>query len=160
MKRFLLFAGAFFLLNDLLCGAPVVDAGTHYFLPGTSGQIAVMVSGSPADQVEGLDLYLQIGAGGPKNPGPDTGPTFSGQLDVTGAGTVFGPNNDGAVTGQLGSRIRSAFTYTASGTVQANGTLGLIQVNTTVGDVGQWALKISNVANNAFPPDGLTTDFA
>jgi len=26
--------------------------------------------------------------------------------------------------------------------------------------VGQWALKISNVANNAFPPDGLTTDFA
>lgn len=160
MKRSLIFSIVFFSFSRLLVAAPTVDAGIHYMLPGTSRNIAVMVSGTPSDQVEGLDLYLQIGEGGPGNLSPDVGPTFIGQLDVIGLDTIFGPNNDGAVSGQVGNRIRSAITYTASGTVQAQGTLARIQVNTTGADVGQWALKLSNVANKVFPPNGKKTDFA
>ncbi len=140
--------------------APVIEAHSYYLLPGQSVAVTVTISGAPTDSAEGVNLYMQIGSGGPPNGGPDVGPVFAGVPDVVGPGTIFHGNNLGAMTDSLGPRIVYAGTVTASGTVPANGILGRVTVNTTAADVGSWALKLTGVLNTVFPPDGLDTDLA
>ncbi len=140
--------------------APVIEAHNYYLLPGQSVAVTVTIAGAPTDSAEGVNLYMQIGLGGPPNGGPDVGPVFVGVPDVIGPGTIFHGNNLGAMTDTVGSRIVYAGTITESGTVPVNGTLGRITVSTTAADVGSWALKLTGVYDSVFPPDGLDTDLA
>ena len=140
--------------------APVIEAHNYYLLPGQSAAVTVTIAGAPTDSAEGVNLYMQIGSGGPPNGGPDVGPVFVGVPDVIGPGTIFHGNNLGAMTDTAGPRIVYAGTITVSGTVPANGTLGRITVSTTAADVGSWALKLTGVLDTVFTPDGLDTDLA
>lgn len=139
---------------------PVIEAHNYYLLPGQSVAVTVTIAGAPTDSAEGVNLYMQIGLGGPPNGGPDVGPVFVGVPDVIGPGTIFHGNNLGAMTDTVGSRIVYAGTITESGTVPVNGTLGRITVSTTAADVGSWALKLTGVYDSVFSPDGLDTDLA
>ena len=160
MKRALL--SIFVALGCPLVGraAPVIEAHSYYLLPGQSVAVTVSITGTPTDSAEGVNLYMQIGSGGPPNGGPDVGPVFVGVPDVIGPGTIFHDNNFGAMTDAAGSRIVYAGTITESGTVPANGILGRITVSTTAADVGSWALKLTGVFDSQFPPNGLDTDLA
>jgi len=160
MKRALLLI--FVVLGCPLVGraAPVIEAHNYYLLPGQSAAVTVTIAGAPTDSAEGVNLYMQIGSGGPPNGGPDVGPVFVGVPDVIGPGTIFHGSNLGAMTSTAGSRIVYAGTITASGTVPVNGTLGRITVSTTAADVGSWALKLTGVLDSVFPPNGLDTDLA
>lgn len=140
--------------------APVIEAHSYYLLPGQSVAVTVTISGNPTDSAEGVNLYMQIGLGGPPNGGPDVGPVFVGAPDVVGPGTIFHGNNLGPNTDALGSRIAYAGTLTESGTAPANGVLGRITVSTTAADVGSWALKLTGTLDSVFPPNGLDTDLA
>lgn len=140
--------------------APVIEAHSYYLLPGQSAVVTVTITGGPTDSAEGVDLYMQIGLGGPPNGGPDVGPVFVGVPDVIGPGTIFHENNFGTFTDALGSRLAYASTLTDSGRVPANGILGRITVATTAADVGSWALKLTGVASSIFDPDGVDTTLA
>jgi len=72
------------LLAARSLAAPVIDVGTWYLLPGMEREFTIVVSSS-ADMVEGLDLAIQIGSGGPLNGGTDTWPKIT-QLSVVGPG--------------------------------------------------------------------------
>ncbi len=122
--------------------APSVDAGDHYILPGTSGTtISIYVASNPAVQVQGLELYAQIGDG-------TSGPVFQ-DADVL-TGTIFDGNNPGLFPG---SYVLDRHLYqgvvTQSGTVAADGLLATLTIDTTGVTHGRFDLLLSNDLENS-----------
>jgi hypothetical protein len=128
---------------------PVINVGTHELEANTPDQlIRIYVSGG--DAVEALNFSAQIADGGSAGGGTDDGPTFTG-LDLLG-GSIFSPNNMGQFGDSLHPQLAIASTITSSGTVEANGLLATLTVDTTGVWPGTYALKLSDTLNG-------TTDF-
>lgn len=153
-------------------GSPLVSVSDQYMLnTNAQRQIPILVSSSPAEQVAGVDLAVQIGDGGTVNAGVNTAPRIT-NLDVVGPGTIFHGNNTGTGTlddgtplpvylGSAGNNlIALTATTTSSGTVNANGVLAWLTVNPSGAAVGSaYQVILQNVAANyAIGP--WTSDFS
>jgi|GEM_PF-2676616 len=122
--------------------APTITAGNHQLLPNTSGQvISILASGDfLADALAGVDLFLVIGGG-------TEGPMVT-NLDLIGAGTIFAASN----TGQQDfgapyippSREIVGITTTVSGTVNPNGVLAYLTLDTTGLAAGDYTLSLTS----------------
>lgn len=122
--------------------APTITVGDHALLPNTPGQvIPILASGiGPADNTAGIDLFLVLGGG-------TTGPIVTG-LDMIGAGTIFNGNNNG----QSGfgppydppSRELVGLVSTVSGSVDPNGVLAYLTVDTTGLTAGSFSLSLTS----------------
>ena len=152
-------------------GSPLISVSDQYMLNTNAlRQIPILVSSSPAEQVAGVDLAVQIGDGGTINGGVNTAPRIT-NLDVVGPGTIFHGNNTGTGTladgtplpvylGSAGNNLIAATaTTTNSGTVGANGVLAYLTVNPSGAAVGSaYQVILQNVgANYATGP--WTSDF-
>ncbi|WP_428388471.1 hypothetical protein [Mucisphaera sp.] len=151
---------AFFLLGTLtavaaeaaivLRGSSEVDRlGTFTLLEDTPEQIIEIYASSDAEPVQGLNLNVQIGDGGPEAGGID-GPSIT-TVDLF-TGTIFEWNNTGlgSASGVLIPQIAFYSTTTASGTVPADGLLARITIDTTgfFSDDGPFDLVLSQTLNN------------
>jgi autotransporter-associated beta strand protein len=136
--------------------ALTVDPGTHYMLPDTQRQFAILISGDA--QVAGMTLCLQIGDGGPENGGENLGPRITA-VDVLGSGTVFHASNTGSTGQQEGSLMWLVETTTAGGQVPATGTLALVTIDTTGVEPGRtFAFRVKGVDARDFV-GGLSSSF-
>ena len=141
--------------SHLALAMPTIDVGTHQLQPGLSHQpVAIYVSGG--DPVEGLNIYAQIGNGT-----DDLAAPVIESIDITGAGHVFGSNNNGPVIGDAYPHEMSVSTVTLSGTVSASGKLATLYIDTTGYSSGTWSLILGNyTAQSAAEFDKSTSDFA
>jgi len=142
-------------------GAATIDVGTHILAPNTPGQkLTIFVSGG--DEVQGGEFYFQVADGGPEAGGSIDGPDIT-VADIFGDAssgplTIFTLNNTGeAAPGSLVPQFWTSGTTTASGTVSANGTLGVVTVDTTGFFSGSWELKVKDtlMGDSRFP--GVST---
>lgn len=128
-----------------------IQVGDHVLLPNQPDQvIAIQVSGG--DPVAGLDLFVQVGDGGPELlrfglPAGRTGPTVNAVELV--AGTIFSGVTDEPVN--IGSeQLPQTASYTLAlvgGTqsVAADGVLAYLTVDTTSIYGGTWDLRLAGV---------------
>jgi fibronectin-binding autotransporter adhesin len=152
-------------------GSPLISVSDQYMLnTNAQRQIPILVSSSPAEQVQGVDLAVQIGDGGTVNLGTNTAPRIT-NLDVVGPGTIFYGNNTGTGTlddgtplpvylGSSGNNLIAATqTTTSSGAIGANGVLAYLTVNPSGAAIGSaYQVIMQNVgANYATGP--WTSDF-
>ncbi|MGA2797513.1 MAG: PEP-CTERM sorting domain-containing protein [Thermoguttaceae bacterium] len=172
MNRRILGYGLWLLLTvSPALGSPLVSVSDQYMLnTNAQRQIPILVSSSPAEQVEGVDLAVQIGDGGTVNGGVNTAPRIT-NLDVIGPGTIFHGNNTGTGTlddgtplpvylGSAGNNLIAATaTSTSSGTVGANGVLAWLTVNPSGAPVGSaYQVILQNVGAN-YVKGPWTSDF-
>ncbi len=158
------------LASFVICGCPslgtaslVIRVEDHVLHPDTAGQI-VDVSVSGGNLISGLNLFAQIGDGGPEladlpdplPPGTD-GPSFQ-SVDFKST-TVFAGLTDTAT--DLGSLPQVAIWSLAltgnTPAVPAAGILVRLQVDTTGFEAGSWDLALANVLPDLGPFD---TNFA
>src|SRR5205807_8315753 len=105
---------------------PTITIGDVQLQPNLKDQkVAIAVTGG--DPVEGLDMDLMVGDGGPGAGGKDVTPAITA-LDIVGGGPIFNPNN---TTSENGSKFTSPgfairTTTTTTGTVPANGVLAYV----------------------------------
>jgi hypothetical protein len=153
------------LLAALSPAAPVIDVGTWYLLPGMEREFTILVSSS-ADMVEGLDLAIQIGSGGPLNGGTDTWPRIT-QLSVVGPGLVFHQNVQDYIVGPLYDEIlditdpliwRARVRMSRGHQVLASGTLAKVKLNADGTGELERTVRLTGVAAGYDPP-GLDTNF-
>ena len=145
------------LLATATAAAPSVDAGTHYLLPNRADQQTTLtVQSDPAVDVQGLELYMQIGDGSGA-----AGPVFQA-ADVRN-GTIFDGNNPGLFAG---SYVQPGRLYqglvTSSGTVAADGLLATLTISTVGRGDGTLELFLHNdlesaATNFAGVPAALTS---
>ncbi len=145
--------------------APVIQVGTWYLLPGMEREFLIVVS-SNADMVEGLDLAVQIGEGGPLNGGTDTWPSIS-QLSVVGAGLVFDQNVRDYIVGPLYDEVlditdpliwRARVRVERGYQTLALGTLARVTVKANGTGELERPVRLTGVAAGYDPP-GLDTNF-
>ena len=107
----------------------VVEVGHPILLADKPNQqFQIFVGGG--QPVQGLELFLQIADGGPEAGGSVDGPTIT-NVDVF-TGTIFADNNTGeAGGGQLVPQFWQSGTTTESGTVDAEGLLATVTIDTT-----------------------------
>src|SRR4051812_41710888 len=80
--------------HSIATATPVIIVGNHHLAANTPGQeITILVTGG--DAVEGLNLNVQVGDGGPPLGGSTVAP-FITNLDIL-SGTIFSTNNTGQV---------------------------------------------------------------
>jgi autotransporter-associated beta strand protein len=152
-----------------LYAIPLVDAGTHFLLPGTQTQIAILASGG--DSVLGVNFYVQIGDGGVANSGHDTKPIITTLDIVNDPRMIFYDNNTGAMPFSSGPLMWGALTTTdpnKANTLPAAGTLALLTIDTARTTGGEaYALKLKGIDTYEYSQDpvdpsraGLSTNFA
>jgi len=164
------------LLVLLLAGSTVwaaasIDVGTHYLEPGMAGQtFEIFVTTTSAETVGSLNLYAQVGNGGPEAEAWPTGPAAGTGVDgpaITGvdvlAGTIIGnvPHLDPMYLAGLGTIVPQVFN-SAAGTdytpaepfdeynplpapeVPADGLLATVELDTTGFASGSWDFFLSD----------------
>lgn len=129
---------------------PVLSFGDLELLANTADQeIQVFVTSDVA--VQGLNFNVQIGDGGALAGGST--PNLVQGLDVL-TGTIFEGNNNGISSSRIAADGLALDTITtATGTVEANGLLGTLTIDTTGIDAGR-SFTISTTTLNG------PTDFA
>jgi len=166
-----------FGLATVAMATPTIVVPNVALLPNTPNQvILITVTGSPSDQVGGVNFIIDVAQGKGNgvatsglNATQTSGPKITA-VDITGAGTVFGPNNTGVQNLMAPQTLpweKAAFgTSTTAGTVTANGLLARVTIDTTgfsqitnanggVGGVWQLRMKSMTVQDG-----GGATDFA
>jgi hypothetical protein len=134
--------------------APIITVGSHDLLPNTPGQmVQIYVSGG--DAVEGLNLYAQVGDGGPAEGGTIVGPSIT--ADIL-SGTIFAANNSGADSTGSSAQLAVSNTLTASDTVDADGLLATLTLDTTGFFSGSWGLFLSDTLNGPTDFAGIEAD--
>jgi hypothetical protein len=148
--------GSVLLLLALACSVPHLEAaqitvGQHSLRANQPDQwVSVMVSGG--DAVSGLDLFAQVGDGGPELtqfglPGGKAGPRISG-ADLL-QGTIFQGVSDVPTNLSSPQLPQTAFYSLAliasKPTVNAQGTLVRLRLDTTGFYGGQWDLRLQDV---------------
>ena len=137
------------LLSDSEAFGQVINVGAHTLLPDTPGQtIEIRVSGGAA--VQAVDFNVQIADGFPTG-GTVDGPNITG-VDIIGTAlnpTIFFGNANAPTTLRQDPQMWSLFTTTQSGTVVANGLLGILTVDTTGWFSGNWTLALGNTQEGA-----------
>ena len=137
--------------------SPVIDVGNILLPPGETSTFSIAVGGGEA--VQGLNFYIQIGDGGTPNGGSDTKPIIT-NVDIVGAGTLFNGNNTGQGNTAATDLIWIVITTTGSGTVDADGLLAYVTVNTAGTAEGEvYDLKLAGVADGVYTPSGKNSDF-
>lgn len=126
-------------------------AGNHALLPNTPGQVIQLTVSSDDVGLQGVNVAVTTGDGGPNNGGAIPAPIITA-IDII-TGTIFAANN----TGQGGTIIGPdqyafASTTTTSGTVNANGVLASLTIDTTGFFAGNWLLSVSGNNVIGFPP--------
>lgn len=135
--------------------AASITVGNKTLLPNTPNQkIQIMISGTEMVIVD--DIYVQIGDGGTFNGGVNTKPVFQ-NVDVV-TGTIFAGGNGAHPDPSNSSHpliwVDGTSTLTGS-SVQANGLLATLTVDTTGVSAGTFPLLLSGVASKF---GGFTTD--
>ena len=143
---------------------PIIEVGTHALRPNTSGQeIQIGVSGGQL--VAGLNLFVQVGDGGPELsdfgiPAGTDGPAITA-VDVktdTIFATVPDPQVDQPGIPQVAT---STIAISEEGqAVPADGLLATITIDTTGLFEGSWDLLLADVLPFASLSGPFTTDFA
>lgn len=145
----ILLAGFVVLLAVASANAITITVGNHTLLANTPGQqVQIQVSGG--EQVSGLNLYVQVGDGGPElvdfglPPGVD-GPAITA-VDLT-TGTIFAGVSD---TPFVIEAIPQYVSYslamlTPGSSVPAAGLLATLTIDTTGFAGGRWDLLLSDV---------------
>jgi hypothetical protein len=124
-------------ISALAAVTSVILPDTSNLAPNSVNTIHLYVTGT--DQIEGEDLNLQIN-------NALSGPIFAANgVDIL-TGTIFGTNNTGQLNIYSQPRIVAVSTTTASSTVQANGLLVTLQIDTT-GVSGTFQLNLYNTLN-------------
>jgi hypothetical protein len=123
---------------------PIIVVGDHPLLPNQSGQLVpIYVSGG--DAVEGLNLNVQIGDGGPPLGGTTVAPLITAVDFIT--GTIFDGNNNGQSDITVFPLFYAGSTTTSKATVNADGLLATLTIDTTGFFFGSWALQLGNTKN-------------
>src|SRR5687768_3460768 len=129
-------------LAGIASAVPVITVGNHELLPNTAGQtIQIHVSGG--DDVDGLNFNAQIGNGGPEVGGTD-GPNLTADIIN---GTIFAGNNTGQQDPGSVPQVAARTTTTGQGTVDAQGVLATLTIDTTGFFTGTFDLLLSNTLN-------------
>ena len=125
----------------------IINVGTHQLNPNESGQqIQIAVNGT--ENIQGVVFNVQVADGYPAVDGSSVdGPNIT-DVDLIAPGTVFGDvsnngNNDIAATPQAWT----VGTSTGSGTVPADGVLGILTIDTTGWSSGTWPLMLDGTFN-------------
>jgi hypothetical protein len=172
MNRRILGYGLWFILTvSPALGSPLISIVDQYMLNTDAQQrIAILVSSSTQELVEGVNLAVQIGDGGTVNLGTNTAPRII-NLDIIGSGTIFNASNTGTGSspfylsnnGQAPYLIAAAQTTTdkehSSPSLDANGVLAWLTVNPYNSTVGSaYQILLQNIGQNA-QNGPWTTDF-
>ncbi|MCH8921558.1 MAG: tandem-95 repeat protein [Planctomycetes bacterium] len=148
----------------LTLDAPLVVAGDHVLRANTPGQtISILVSGE--HDVSGLNLFVQIGDGGPELvefglPAGTIGPRITA-VDLK-TGTIFAGVDDEPVIppGNLPQVVNLTISLTGDpATVEADGILATLTIDTTGLFGGEWDLLLSGVLRDLIGGP-FETDFA
>lgn len=171
LRRAVFFALVLMVAGSLCWAAPIESApmivvGDHDLLENTAGQqIQIYVSGG--GNVSGLNLFVQVGDGGPELtdfflPAGTDGPSIT-SIDLKPIGGIFAGIGDSQVdiTPDVPQVKNSTIAMTGGGSVVADGLLAIITIDTTgffAGDaVTTWNLLLGGVLPDA---GGYDTDFA
>jgi hypothetical protein len=166
LRNAALLSGAILIVLTASLSGATITVGQVQLLPNQADQwIDIQVTGG--DPVAGVDLFLQVGDGGPELatfglPASKAGPKISG-VELK-AGTIFQnvtdlPANVGsAQLPQTAVHTLALVGTTAS--VPAAGTLAKVQIDTTGFFGGSWALRLDNVLPFAVFGGPHATNFA
>ena len=136
-----------------------IVVGDHNLLPNKSGQtIEIYVTGG--SQVENVDVYAQIGDGGPLGGGSIPGPEFT-RLDLfdgTSSPFIFNGRNTGRASGTTNGVIVPQIAHegttipVSTGSFGAGGLLAVFTIDTTGYDSRTWDLRLTggNAGDTAF----------
>lgn len=123
---------------------PIILVGDHALVGNQAGQkVLIYVSGG--DAVEGLNLNVQIGDGGPPLGGTTIAPVITAVDFIT--GTIFDGNNNGQSDIATFPLFYAGSTTTSKATVAADGLLATLTIDTTGFLFGSWALQLGNTDN-------------
>lgn len=152
-RRAALFGGAALVLmvawGESACCAATINVGQHALRPNQPGQeVRIFVTGGEA--VAGVNLFAQIGDGGPELsqiglPAGEDGPAITA-VDLK-TGTIFaavpGPQDNQAGLPQVAI---ASIEFTAAGAATpANGLLARLSIDTTGFTAGAWSLRLTDV---------------
>ena len=134
---------------------PIITVGEHVLQPNQPGQtITINVSG--VTPVQGLTLNLQVADGGFLAGGSINGPKITAVDIVT--GTIFAGNNTAPQDPGSVPQVAIRSITTASGTINANGLLVTVTIDTTSFDSGTWSLSLRNTRNGPTDFAGVTAN--
>lgn len=158
-----LLASLFAVAPALSAAALEVRVGNLMLAPNQAGQV-VEITVSGGEMVSGVNLYAQVGDGGPELasvglPAGKDGPSITG-VDLKTAGVFAGVPDPAVNLGSLPQvAVWSLGIAAQGGKVPAQGRLGTLTVDTTGFQAGRWDLKLSEVLSGL---DGgpFATDFA
>ncbi len=155
-RRVVLLMGLLLLLPTVALAVPTISAGNHV-LPNAPGLHQVYVTASGGDAVQGVNLSLATGDGGPNFGGSVLAPIITA-IDLIADGTLmFNGNNTGhSGTFIPNDQLGQQNTTTNAGTVSASGNLALVTLDTTGFGPGVYAFLVGGVPGIGFPP----SDFA
>jgi hypothetical protein len=159
VRRTIMSLVALFLTSTVALGESIVNVGSHFFAPGEVRTIALSVTSDNAQQIMGLNFYIQIGDGGEANLGVDTVPIIT-NVDVTGPGTIFEMDHEDPYIFPDEQLMWGANVATVSyvdpddpdkvvaGTVPCNGVFAYVTIDATGATPGQtYSLKLTEVAD-------------
>jgi hypothetical protein len=142
--------------------APIIDLGSYSITQGTTQSISINVSDSGsafAEDIEGMDLKLQIGAGTGTTPAIDsidllTGTVFSSIVTSSDIDTPSGGNLPQYM-------LRDLITNSAGEYVNANGLLATVVLDATGATPGVYAFDLTSSKDPGsdtefFNGDGVT----
>lgn len=135
--------------------APIIDVGSYSLLPNTPDQ-KIIISISGGDSLTGLNLFAQVGDGGPElandpyllppgTPGPAI--TSVNLKPVSGIFAGVADDETPIETGLPQVKNSSIAILEPGGFVSANGILAELTIDTTGFTTGHWDLLLSNVLN-------------
>lgn len=131
-----------------------INVGNHVLAPNLSGQtVQILVTNNgPGGQfpISGADVNVEVSDGGPSN-GGTLGPQLTAADLIT--GTIFAANNNGEQNITSQPQIYEGAITTSGGTVNANGLLATLTLNTTNIAPGIYSLKLANFKNAAVNGD-------
>jgi hypothetical protein len=166
MKRWLPYS----LILCGLCGPPAgaatISAGDHQLLPNRPGQV-IQLHVTGGEPVSGIDLFVQVGDGGPELarfdvPPGTPGPAIAGVELIQ--GTIFAGVSD-QVTDIGSAQLKQTAMYTLAlvgpvTAVPAEGRLATLRLDTSGLFQGSWDLLLGNVLPHAVFGGPHTTSFA
>lgn len=122
-----------------------INVGNHVLAPNLTGQtVQIFVTNNGAGgqfPVSGADVNVEVSDGGPSN-GGTLGPQLSSADLVT--GTIFAANNNGQQNFINQPQVYEGAITTSGGTVNANGLLATLTLDTTNVPPGTYSLKLAN----------------
>ncbi len=155
----------------LTAATPTINVGTYYLLGNTPNQ-TIQISVTGGDSVPGVNLYVQVGDGGPALadygvPAGTPGPAIT-SIDLKGLGsnpaTIFHAIPDSQTNYPGIPQVASASIAIAApgGTVPASGTLANLTIDTTGFNTANQSfnLQLSNVLPFSSLGGPYATDFA